>query len=236
MHIVLVLFLTFFSSFLSANSKDMKVVGKVESLVGKVKVKHDSSFRKKIVKQGLEIKEGDLITTTKKSSAVIRLVDKSVVVVDSNSAIYFGKDQKFLHSAGKVYYKMTSRNSKNALAIKTPFAIIGIKGTTFIIDAKKQAKVTLKEGLIGVKSIDVAFKLYREKEKKEFNKYKHTEENQFKEYQKHESKHTIKYVKEFDLKSGNSLSFDGKEVKETKLNKKDKAEFSYYENLIIFKK
>ena len=43
--------------------------------------------------------------------------------------------------------------------IKTPFTIIGIKGTTFIVNATKDSSVTLKEGL------------YRQKVKAEFESY-----------------------------------------------------------------
>ena len=95
MRIIIIFFLVFTTSALWAKDveKSAKVVATVESLVGSARVKEDGSFRKKIVKVGRKIKEGDLLTTSRKSSIVLHLIDKSVVVLDASSAIYFGLEK-----------------------------------------------------------------------------------------------------------------------------------------------
>jgi len=218
----------FFATILSAN-----VVGSVESVVGNVKVKSEGSFKKSKVLAGLEVKEGDLITTSKKGSTVIKLIDGSSVVVDVSSTIHFGDKDMIEQQGGKIYYKITSRSAKNSLKIKTPFAIIGIKGTTFVINATDNASVTLQEGLIGVKSIKEEFELYRKKVQEEFNNYVSKQQSEFEKYKNAQNKYAVaESTKEFDLESGNRISFDGNRVNEDAWSKEDDAEFKRFEQLI----
>ena len=218
----------FFATLLSAN-----VVGSVESVKGSVKVKSEGSFKKSKVVVGLEVKEGDLITTSKKASLLIKLTDGSVVVVDSSSSIHFQKDNLIAQDGGKIFYKITSRSAKNSLKVKTPFAIIGIKGTQFVVNATKNASVSLKEGLIGVASIKEEFNLYRKKVQEEFNNYVAKQQSDFQKYKNAQNQYAqVVVTKEFDLKAGNRISFNGNRVNEDAWSKEDDAEFEHFEKLI----
>ena len=217
-----------FATLLSAN-----VVGSVESVKGSVKVKSEGSFKKSKVIVGLVIKEGDLITTSKKSSLLIKLSDGSDVVVDSSSSIHFQKDNLIEQDGGKIFYKITSRSAKNSLKVKTPFAIIGIKGTQFVVNATDDASVILKEGLIGVASIKEEFELYRKKVQEEFDNYVAKQQSDFQKYKNAQNKYAIaEMTKEFDLKAGNRISFNENRVNEDAWSKEDDAEFEYFEKLI----
>jgi len=218
----------FFATLLSAN-----VVGSVESVKGSVKIKSEGSFKKSKVVVGLEVKEGDLITTSKKASLLIKLTDGSVVVVDSSSSIHFQKDNLIAQDGGKIFYKITSRSAKNSLKVKTPFAIIGIKGTQFVVNATKNASVSLKEGLIGVASIKEEFNLYRKKVQEEFNNYVAKQQSDFQKYKNAQNQYAqVVVTKEFDLKAGNRISFNGNRVNEDAWSKEDDAEFEHFEKLI----
>ena len=115
-----IFFISILISFLSIASAS-SVIGFVQKVDGNVKVKSEGSLKKSKVKVGFEIQSGDMITTSKKGSVVLKLVDASVIVLDSSSNIYFKTPSDAEQTEGSVYYKITSRNAKHALKIKTPF-------------------------------------------------------------------------------------------------------------------
>ena len=216
-------------SLLNASS----VIGLVQKVDGSVKVKSEGSIKKTKIAIGFEIKSGDLISTSKKSSAVLKLVDGSMLVLDTSSSIHFKTPSDAEQTEGKVYYKITSRDAKNSLKIKTPFAIIGIKGTTFIVDAKENGSVSLKEGLIGITSIKEEFELYRKKVQEEFNNYISDQQSAFEKYKNEQNKYAVaERTKEFDLESGNRISFDGNKVNEDSWKKSDELEFERFKKMM----
>jgi len=208
------------------------VIGLIQKVDGSVKVKSEGSFKKSRVKKGFEIKNGDLITTSRKSSAVLKLVDGSVLVLDSSSTIYFKTPRDAEQTEGKIYYKITSRDARNSLKIKTPFAIIGIKGTTFVVNATGKASVKLQEGLIGVSSIKEDFKLYRKSVMAEYNKYVSSQQSEFEKYKNRQKKGVAEITKEFDLHAGNTISFDANEVNEKSFSDDDKKEFLRFKKMM----
>lgn len=221
------LILAFFT-FLSANV----VVGTVESVSGSVKVKSEGSIKKTKIKVGHNIKAGDLVTTSKKSKAVIKLTDGSSVVLDISSSVHFASTNSIEQKSGKVFYNITSRNAKNSLKVKTPFAIIGIKGTTFVVNTNEGKKsVALKEGKIGVSSITAQFNLYRKEVLAKYNAYMDAQMQGFDKFRGIE-KPKPEITKEFDLEAGNVISFEGNVVKESAWKDSDDAEFGDYEGML----
>ena len=219
----------FMTMFLYANV----IIGNVEQLKGNVKVKNQGSIKKSRLRVGSEVKEGDLIVTSKNSSAVLKLLDGSVLALAESSSLHFNSKNSAEQNGGKIYYRITSRSVKNHLKIKTPFAIIGIKGTTFVVNATDKGSVTLKEGVIGVASIKEEFNLYRKAVEEAYNKYI---DNQMAEYEKYinqqsKYKEPVK-TKEFDLPAGNRISFDNSSVHEDGWSEDDDKEFAYFESLI----
>lgn len=211
-------------------------IGSVEKVVGSVKVKHSKSFKKSKVKAGLEVKKGDLLTTSKKASLVIKLIDGSNIVLGANSSVNFKSSKDINQEEGKVYYKITSRDAKNSLKVKTPFSIIGVKGTQFIVnapkDTMKKPSVALKEGLVGIESINAEFELYREQVKKQFDDFMAQQQAAFNEYKQAQQPGFVEKTKQFDLKAGKTVSFDGTKATESSWTKEDDEEFKKFEELI----
>lgn len=208
-------------------------IGLVEQFKGNVKVKNEGSIKKSTVVKGLEIKEGDLLTTAQNSSLVLKLNDGSNVVLDESSSILFASSSAAEQKEGKIFYKITSRDAKNSLKIKTPFAIIGIKGTTFVINSDQGSEgVALKEGLIGVASIKEEFALYRKEVLAAYNSYVTDQMAEFEKFKNAGQKPQPQMTKEFDLKEGNVISFSGNEVKESEWSENDDAEFEYFEKIM----
>lgn len=207
-------------------------VGHVKSVNGDVKIKNEDSFKKRNVESGMEINGGDLISTSSSSTAVINLIDGSVLALDSSSLLHFGSDSSLNQTEGRIYYKITTRDAANALKVKTPFAIIGIKGTTFLVNATEDASVKLKEGLIGIKSIKEEFKLYRKAMEDKYNEFIAKDQEGFEKFKQEQNDAAAEVTKEFDLQAGNSVSFSQNVVSEKSFTKDDDAEFSYFEELI----
>lgn len=208
-------------------------IGKIEKTEGIVKVKSSDSFKKRKVKSGYEIKEGDLLLTSRKANAVLKLIDGSNIILSQNSTINFTSATAVEQVSGKIFYKITSRDAKNSLKVKTPFAIIGIKGTTFVVNSNKgNEKVSLKEGLIGVKSIKEQFSLYRKEVLAAYNNYVSSQMSEFEKFKNGGKKPKPEVTKEFDLEQGNSVSFSNNVVEESAWDNDNDLEFAEFEKLI----
>jgi len=210
------------------------VIGSVELVSGSAKVKSEDSLKKKKLFVGLEISRGDLVTTSRDAKVLIKLLDGTSVIMDKNSIVHFISLNLTEQKDGKVYYKVRSRDAKNSLKIKTSFAIIGIKGTTFIVEAGRKASVKLKEGLIDVESVKGKFELYRKKVQKQFEDFMRREQSAFEEYKQSQRPGFVEITDKFELQAGQGFSFDDNKVKEYSWTKEDEYEFDKFEKLMQF--
>ena len=208
------------------------VIGSVTSVTGSVKVKSEGSIKKSKVKVGQELREGDLVTTSRKGKTAIKLKDGSSVVLDVSSSVHFAANNAINQKGGKVFYNITSRDAKNSLKVKTPFAIIGIKGTTFVINSSEKNKsVALKEGKIGVSSAtSQSFELYTKEVLAQYNTYINEQMEGFDKFKGIKKPKPV-ITKEFDLEAGNVISFEGHVVKESGWNSADDTEFDDFEGM-----
>ncbi len=206
-------------------------LGIVQKVEGIVKVKHKDSIKKEKVKKDYTIQSGDIISTFRKASAVLKLSDGSDVVLGEKSVIVFADALDVTQKEGKVYYKITSKDAKNKLKIKTDFAIIGIKGTTFIVSAEQNSSyVALKEGLIGIESVKAEFEHYKQKVLSQYEAFLKKQQKEFEKYKKSQEEYIVTMTKEFDLEAGNVVTFDGQKAIENKIET-DK-EFDEFEKML----
>ena len=214
---------------LSANN----IIGSIKKVNGNVKVKHEGSIKKSKVKLDYEISSGDLIVSARDASTVIALADGSILALSESSSIHFKSLTNAEQFEGKIYYKITSRDAKSSLKIKTPFAIIGIKGTNFVVDASQNKAIILKEGLIGIRSLKEEFNLYRKKVLSEYEEYKRSQMSEYEKYKRAPGAYELPVqTKEFDLEAGNSVTFNENRVNEDALTQENDSDFEYFETLI----
>lgn len=234
--IMFLLFSSMLSFAMSADKADInttKSIGVIENLKGSVKVTKEGSIKKLSAKKGMKIQKGDLITTASTATALLKLIDGSSVILDNSSSIHFINTKKVEQTTGSIYYKITSRSAKNSLSVKTPFAIIGIKGTTFIVNSEDDDKsVALKEGKIGIASIKEEFELYRKKVQEEFTKYKDQQQAAYEQYLREMSGQKAEMVKEFELYSGNKVVFDDQKVVESEFSDDTNASFEHFDDIL----
>ena len=236
MRLLLLLSVFFLSSLLAVtgsthNHNNTKVpVAMLQKMDGLIKILPNNSIKKLKAKAQTAIYAGDMVLTYQKSHAVLELTDGSYVVLDERSSIRFyvnALEQK----SGRVLYDIQKRSAKNALKVKTDFAIIGIKGTTFIVDAQAHApSIALKEGIVEIRSIREDFELHRKQVFAEFEAYKKRENQEFQAY-KEQYKKSVSHVKSFELKQGKVVSFQGKIADENDFNAKSNADFEYFKKV-----
>ena len=206
-------------------------LGIVQKVSGIVKVKHKDSIKKEKVQVCYEIQKGDIITTYTNALAVLKLKDGSRVVLDARSTIRFDGEENLSQKGGKVFYKITSRKARNKLHIKTSFAIIGIKGTTFIVGAERNSSfVALKEGVVGIQSIKEQFELYKKKVLDEYEAFVRKQQQEFERFKRLQEDYIVEQTAEFDLEAGKIVSFDGNKAIEDPLE--SEKEFEKYERML----
>lgn len=206
-------------------------IGEVRAVKGIVKLKTTTSIKKINIFKGYVVKNGDMLITSKDAFAKIRMKDNSLIILDKNSIIHFLSLSEIKQESGKIYYHITSKKVKNSLHVKTNFAIIGIKGTVFIVKADRNKEILLQKGLVGISSIKEEFKLYKKRVNKEFNRFKASQNNEFERY-KNSHYEKARMTKSFDLHNRNKVQFDGDQVREDSFGIDDVKEFKYFEQLI----
>ena len=220
----------------SAGEKDGRgdtvKVATVINLKGTLKRLKEGSIKKVRLKAGDGIDKGDMVMTYGSASALLQLLDGSTLLMDEDSMVHFHSSVSVEQTEGAVYYEVLKRSSHSALKVKTPFAIIGIKGTTFIVNAGENPNVALNEGRIGIESLKEAFELHRKKVLREFEDFKARQESGFDAYKKAQDKHIVEHVKAFELEAGNSVYFENNRVDELPISETTQAQFEHFRALM----
>lgn len=206
-------------------------LGEVVAVKGTVKLKTEKSIKKVKIDAGYTLQSGDMIISSKDSYAKLKMKDDSLIVLDKNSIIRFLSSSELKQERGKIYYKITHKEVKNPLHVRTNFAIIGIKGTVFIVKAEEKKEVLLQKGVVEISSIKEEFALYKKRVNDEFKKFKETQNKDFENY-KQSLYEKVKMTKSFDLYNMNKVEFDGNKVRENSFEESDKNEFEYFKTLI----
>lgn len=190
------------------------------------------SFMKKAAKQGMNLFKGDVIITGEKSNAVISLFDGSSVIVDENSKFKINTESSFEQEQGKAYYSIEKQEQKG-IEVKTPFAVIGVKGTEFIVNSTSENQsVALKKGLLNIESLKDQFELRRKKELSAFEAFMEKTKSAFTDYKEKQKKEFVEFVDKFELKPDKMVSFSNNIVNEDELSKELDKEFEKFRSLL----
>lgn len=216
---------------LSIFAYSSELAGHIEKFDGKVIVYKNGSIKGSMAKKGFELRKGDSVRAFSKSNAYIKFVDDSKVVLTENSTIYI-KDVKMLNlKVGKVVSEIQKQENKEGVKIATKSAIIGVKGTKFLVNVDKDGvDVVLKEGKISVQSVKGDFKRYLKEEEEDFNKFVDDTKKDYDDYKKKMEKEFIEFVKEFTLEGEMAVSIKGNEVKKLKDTSEFDDEFELMKN------
>lgn len=224
-----------------SNEPEKKSVAVIVKIDGKAKVLPHKSIKKHQAKQGEALFEGDKLITYEEAKVLVELDDSSNVILNAGSELSFLDCNNLKQNAGEIYYKIKTRKSSQGLKVETPFSIMGIKGTEFIVDAQGKGEIALNEGLVGIESLHADFELHKQQVMAEYEKFKNEQNTAFEAYKAEMDGEIVSYVKAFDLEAGNVLHFSDaencKEACESQVDEKVMSEdlkkrFEMYKEMI----
>lgn len=194
---------------------------------GEVKVLSKESIKKHKAKSGESLFSGDRLISYENSTAVVKLKDNSKVILDDSSEIVFTDFKNIKQDSGEVYYNIEKRTKAEGLLVSTPFSIMGIKGTEFIVNATGNGEIALNEGVIGIESLSADFELHKKAIMEEYEKFKDKQMKEFEAYKTQKEEYVVTYVKTFDLEPRKVLNFISSDECEESCEKRvDENEFT----------
>ncbi|VAW65361.1 hypothetical protein MNBD_GAMMA09-2945 [hydrothermal vent metagenome] len=222
----------------NASSHDTTPRGKIVKLEGQVYVINKAGEKKRLTDTNYIVNSNETVVTDKGSKAVLQLDDGVLSVLGEKSSLRVEKTGWLSQLGGKVFYvfrKITGQGQSRR--IRTNFATIGIRGTTFIIDVSDDKQfVALQEGKLNFKSPADDFEIHKTNmlagEYTDFQQHDKAAQKalstEYKNYKKKIDNEFIEYKKEFDLYANKVVSFNGLRVDETVLNKEWLLSFSEF--------
>jgi hypothetical protein len=211
--------------------------GRIVKIEGDVSVITAAGETVKPEKLNNLIKADETIVTHSASKAVVQFNDGSMAVLDEGSRLLVEKTEWLSQIGGKIYFAFKKIFGKKPRQIKTSFVTLGIRGTSFIVDADEGAEaVALQEGSLNVESPGDEFELHKEKPEDDFAAFKQQQQmaankmqDEFEEYKKNIKQEFVEYVKEFTLQPDKMISFSGNRVDETGISEKLRSDFGSLE-------
>lgn len=136
-------------------------VGEVQHFRGEVY--HLSNGKRKKVQEGTQFYKEDSLITEKRSIAKLILVDETVLTVGPNSELKFeefefkSKTDRRIHSyiRGQLTGLVKNKAANGDIMIKTPNAVMGVRGTQFLVNHRTVANLEISEFALLSGSVEV---------------------------------------------------------------------------------
>ncbi len=179
----------------------------------------------------------ETVITGKHSKAVVQFDDGAMSVMDEQSELMVEKSGWLSQLGGKVYYIFRKVLGKEKKKVKTKFATIGIRGTTFIVDARDELQqIALKQGKLNIESPgdDYEIRSPRPAEddfaafRRQAIQQQQAMQQEFRDYKQQLSEEFVEYKKSFDLDANQVVSFNGNKVAQTQLGQEWSNDFARF--------
>ncbi|KJS85814.1 MAG: hypothetical protein JM58_07725 [Peptococcaceae bacterium BICA1-8] len=140
-------------------------VAKIKELKGEVLVKKIGGEKTFNAFNGMSLVQGDSIITKEGASVIIEVDDETNITIDENTQININelsqdntkqnKKTNFYLSAGQVWSSIKKKlNSGSDFLIRTPTALMGVRGTEFVVGYNQNGTTTsVLEGTVSVSSM-----------------------------------------------------------------------------------
>lgn len=196
-------------------------VGKIASVEGKAFFHPQSQARGQLIGDpGGITGTGDMIRTKSHSSVGIILIDGSKLAIDEKSSAIFRNEKGIDVESGTVVVDIKKHGQLSGFQIKTKTAVIGVKGTQFVVSADNdKLSVYTKEGSVSVESIKGEFKKYRKQIKDEFAQFKQQMQKGFDQYKQQQQREFVGFVKSVDVTAGKMISISGSDLEEVDVSR-----------------
>jgi len=220
----------------TAYAHDQVLRGEVIRTEGEVHVVDASGERRVVDEAGFRVREMDTVVTAEGSIAVVRFTDGALSVLDEKSRLQVEKTSWLSHLGGRIYFTFKKVFGERR-QVKTRFATLGIRGTTFIVyDDDNRQGVALEEGLLDIESPGPAFEIHRQQQLDEFDAYrqevlrqKQAFQREFDDYKEQVKSEFIEYKTSFSLPPNHVVRFHGIRVDESIIDDRIRADFENFE-------
>ncbi|MCW8855226.1 MAG: FecR family protein [Gammaproteobacteria bacterium] len=221
---------------LSGLAQADNIRGRIVKIQGHVYIVDDKNERIIPAKRKFLINNNETVVTEGNSKAVIQFSDGALSVLHEKSVLRVEKSGWLSQLSGKVYYIFKKVLTRQPKKVYTKFATIGIRGTTFIVDANEgNNMIALQEGGLNIESPDGEYGIRRQNKTESFSDFKDEYKSQvdsinkeYSEYKKQLANEFIEYKKSFDLKENYQVSFNDKEVDEKIITSDVSREFDEF--------
>ncbi|MFW2373029.1 MAG: FecR family protein [Gammaproteobacteria bacterium] len=219
--------------FSSVNAEEFR--GRIVKIQGEVYVINHKGEQRNPEKNKFLLSSRDTVVTRKNSRAVVQLGDGALSVLNEKSSLRLEESGWISQLGGKVYYIFRKVfGTQSSRQVRTNFATIGVRGTTFIVYDNEDGKgVALEDGKLNIESPGEDYAIHKKLQADEFDAFKQQMQDkadaldkEFKDYQQNLQKEFVEYKKQFDLEANQLVSFDGNRVDQTELSDQLKADFS----------
>ncbi len=181
----------------------------------------------------------ETVVTRPGAKAVVQFDDGALTVLDEKSRLRVEESGWLSQLGGKVYYIFRKVfGTERPRQVKTNFATIGVRGTTFIVYENEDGQgVALEEGKLNIESPGADYELRQTQQVDDFAAFKQqmqqeaqAQQQAFDDYRSNIEKEFVEYKKAFDLEANRVVSFDGNRVTEAELDATFKSEFADFSN------
>lgn len=217
------------------DDKEISFIAEVSKVSGMAYLHKPSGLRALPVKTGMQLFPEDTVSTTASGKVVLRLFDGSTVVLDGLTRMRFRSPNEFYHERGVAYFDILSKENaqRGRLNIRTDFAIAGVKGTEFIINAHPYSPgISLNEGELQIDNPnEEPYELVRRRAPSGFEDYKNRQMSAFQQWKSQLVEEFIGYKKSFTMESGKQVLFNGQKAVEESFSDKTRQSFKAYRAL-----
>lgn len=209
---------------------------KLVKVAGEVHVIDEDGHHHEVDQSKFLVREMETIVTAESGNAVVKFNDGTLSVLDRNSSLRVEKTGWLSHLGGRIYFAF-NKVFGGERQVRTRFATIGIRGTTFIVhDDDSGQAVALQEGLLAIESTGPAFEIYRQQDLDEFEAFKRQAQDkqqqlhaEYDDYKEKIQREFVEYRQSFTLKPDHIIRFDGARVDEDLIDEDIEAEFEHFE-------
>jgi len=202
--------------------------GRILKANGDVYVINPQGVKRKVDTSKEVVRELDTIVTLDGGRAVVQFDDGALSVLDEKSSLRVEKTSWLSHLGGKIYFTFRKVFGQPR-QVRSSFATIGVRGTTFIVYADDTGEgIALQEGRLEIESPGDDFELHINRELDEFEAFKQQAIerreamlSEFDQYKQQLDREFIEYRKNFTLEANRVIRFDGKRVDETSMDDAD---------------
>ncbi|VAW58868.1 hypothetical protein MNBD_GAMMA11-629 [hydrothermal vent metagenome] len=209
--------------------------GQIVKIEGLVYVIDATGEKKQVKGDRYAVSSSDTVVSSENSKAILQLDDGVIMVLDEKSSLRIEQSGWLSQLGGKVYYVYRKLLGKEKSAkVKTKFSTIGIRGTTFIVNADDENQwIALKEGKLNIESPADEYEIHKKQSavtdyevmEKKLKAQQQAFDKEYRDYRKKIDGEFIEYKKSFDLQASKVVSFKGKRVDEKEMSKAWESEF-----------